>query len=174
MYERALPSVFSQTLPVSQIAIVVDHERKGAWETRNTAVKMATTEWIGFLDDDDELLPHHFQTLIQAAHDHNADVVWGWFKVVGGTDPFPGHKGKQWDITNPHIFPITCLVRRDLIVRSKAVFQADPHNSGAWETQDFPFWKSLHDIGAKFLALNEVTWKWYHHGTNTSGLGSRH
>lgn len=170
---RAIPSVASQTAPVSSIAVVVDTNRTGAWETRNKTLDMATTEWVGFLDDDDELLPHHFQSLLTAAHQNDADVVWGWFKVIGGTDPFPTHRGRQWDVDNPHIFPITCLIRRSLIKESGARFAPDIHNLGDWRAQDFPFWEALHKAGGKFLAIPDVTWNWYHHTSNTSGLGTR-
>lgn len=173
LLSRALPSVFSQSTPVSNIAVYTDHKREGAWEARNKTIEMAKTEWIGFLDDDDELLPHHFSTLLGAALEHDADVVWGWFQVVGGTDPFPAHRGRQWDVNDPHIFPITCLVRRELITQSNARFLPDIHGLGDWHSQDFPFWFSLHSVGAKFLAIPDITWKWHHHGSNTSGLGSR-
>lgn len=171
--ERALPSVLKQTVPVADIAIATDYNRIGAWDARNRATRMARTEWVGFLDDDDELMPHHFETLLKAATENNADVVWGWFDVVGGTDPFPMHRGRQWDINDPHIFPITCMVRRELIELSGAQFLVDTHNLGDWHAQDFPFWKALYDAGAKFFAIPDTTWKWYHHGENTSGLGSR-
>lgn len=173
LINRVLPSVLSQSIPVADIAIAMDTERVGAWETRNRALDMATTEWVGFLDDDDELLPHHFQTLLGHAHYHNADVVWGWFNVIGGTDPFPLHRGRQWDVNNPHIFPITCLIRRSFIVNSSARFAPDYDKTGNWDIQDFPFWKSLHEAGAKFLATPDITWNWYHHASNTSGLGTR-
>lgn len=173
LVQRALPSVFAQTTPVSNISIFVDHNRKGAWEARNKTVEMSTTEWVGFLDDDDELLPHHFSTLLKAALENDADVVWGWFQVIGGTDPFPLHRGRQWDVNDPHIFPITCLVRRELIVQSNAKFLPDVNGLGDWGLQDLPFWHSLHSAGAKFLAIPDITWNWYHHGSNTSGLGSR-
>lgn len=174
LYERAIPSVVSQTLPVSNIAVVVDHQRIGAWNTRNKAIQMATTDWIGFLDDDDALLPHHFEILMRTALENKADVVWGWFEVIGGTDPFPSYRGKQWNVNDSHIFPITCLVRRELIVESKAEFKEDMPKHGSWQLQDFPFWKALYDVGANFLAIDDITWKWYHHGANTSGLGNRH
>lgn len=172
--ERAVPSALAQTLPVSSIAITMDYSREGAWDARNRALSMVTTTWIGFLDDDDELLPHHFQTLMDAAISNDADVVWGWFKVIGGTDPFPAHRGRQWEVSDPHIFPITCLVRNELVVESFARFASDDENTGSWGVQDLPFWMTLHNAGAKFLAIPDVTWNWYHHGSNTSGLGTRY
>jgi glycosyltransferase involved in cell wall biosynthesis len=170
---RVLPSVFSQTYSVSEICISLDFKKEGAWENRNNAIKMANSEWIAFLDDDDEFQPHHVETLLAAAHENQSDVTWGWFDVIGGSDPFPMHRGRQWDINDPHIFPITCIVRRSLILDSKAVFMPEKSNIGAWGIQDFPFWKSIYDAGGKFFGIPDITWNWHHHGANTSGLPNR-
>jgi glycosyltransferase involved in cell wall biosynthesis len=170
LHSRAIPSVITQKYPVSEIAIAIDHEKKGAWETRNNVIKMANSEWIAFLDDDDELLPHHIETLMNAAHEQKADVVWGWFDVIGGSDPFPLNRGRQFDIKDPYAFPITCLVRNSLIKDSKAKFMADEKGFGAWQCQDLPFWESLYNAGGTFLAIPDITWNWHHHGKNTSGL----
>jgi len=170
---RALPSVFTQTHPVSEIAVSLDLKKEGAWENRNNAIKMANSEWIAFLDDDDEFQPHHVGTLLTAAHEHQADVVWGWFDVIGGSDPFPQSRGVQWNPDSSLIFPITCLVRRSLILDADATFKVDEPSWGSWFHQDYPFWKSIHDVGGKFLAIPDTTWNWYHHGQNTSGLPNR-
>jgi hypothetical protein len=127
------------------------------------------------LDDDDEFLPHHITLLQRAAMETGADVVWGWFDVVGGTDPFPLHRGKQWDIGEQyphgfsHIFPITVLLRRELAMDAKF----EPDQLGNWDGQDFPFWKKMWDAGAKFHAIPDTTWLWHHHSNNTSGLPNR-
>jgi glycosyltransferase involved in cell wall biosynthesis len=170
---RAIPSILNQTEPIDQLCINVDNEGKGAWESRNATMSMAKTDWIAFLDDDDEWLPHHIETLLAAAQENDADVVWGWFDVINGNDPFPQHRGRQFDINDPHCFTITCMVKRELIISSGAEFKYDENKTGAWEVQDFPFWKSLHDGGAKFHAIEETTWNWHHHHGNTSGLPSR-
>lgn len=170
---RAIPSVLAQTHAPTEIAVHIDHERHGAWENRNRTIAMATSEWVAFLDDDDELLPEHLATLLGVANDTGADVTWGWFEVVNGQDPFPQHRGRQWDINDPHIFPITTLVRRSLILDAQASFAPDPDRTGNWGTQDYPFWAALHAAGGTFHGVPDITWRWHHHGKNTSGLPSR-
>lgn len=170
---RALPSVLAQTRKADAIAISSDNHKQGAWENRNNGAHMARTKWLAFLDDDDELLPHHLEFLIDFAETNSADVVWGWFEVVGGTDPFPQHRGRQWDINDPHIFPITALINTQLMYDSGAAFQGDPNGTGNWGVQDFPFWKALHDAGGTFLGSDVITWRWWHHGRNTSGVPQR-
>lgn len=171
--ERALPSIYAQTYAVDAIAIANDTTRTGAWTTRNNAIAMAKTDWVALLDDDDELLPHHLELLIATAEEQQADVVWGWFEVIGGSDPFPSDRGRQWNVNEPHVFPISTLIRRDLILAANAEFTVDAKDWGSWYEQDFPFWKAIHDIGGKFYAIPDITWRWYHHGKNTSGLPSR-
>lgn len=171
--QRALPSVSAQTVKPDAIAISIDNERSGAWTNRNKAMAMVQTKWLAFLDDDDELLPHHLEHLLWLAESTNSDVCYGWFEVIGGNDPFPQHRGRQFDIADPHIFPITALVNADLVKSSGACFEGDPGQTGNWGVQDLPFWRTLWDAGAKFMGSETVTWRWHHHVGNTSGLPSR-
>jgi hypothetical protein len=173
LQQRALPSVWRQTYPVDAVAVSVDYHRQGAWWNRNATVAMVATRWLAFLDDDDELLPHHLECLTAVAAEHDADVVWGWFEVVGGTDPFPTKRGRPWDPAQPHAFPITALVNAELVREAGAQFAADLRGLGSWEDQDLPFWSALAAAGGRFVATPEITWRWWHHKANTSGLPSR-
>jgi glycosyltransferase involved in cell wall biosynthesis len=99
MLHQAVDSVLAQTVECVPI-IVQDRHRLGAWATRNEALEIALCGqfgWVGFLDDDDYLLPHHVEHLLAVAREHQAQVVWSWFQVEGGTDPFPQHRGRQYD-----------------------------------------------------------------------------
>lgn len=176
MLGRAMASVCAQDHPVADVAVAVDLEREGAWVARNRAATMAChsgAHWVAFLDDDDELLPCHCSTLLRAAEDAQADVVWGWFTVAGGADPFPHYRGRQYDAAQPHIVPITYMVRAQLLhqaLRDMGGFQ--PDGIGAWDNQDQPLLDYYHREG-RMLAVEDTTWRWYHHGTNTSGLPTR-
>jgi GT2 family glycosyltransferase len=159
-------SIAKQTEPVCSIAITMDDQHQGAGPTRTRALRMVQTEWTAFMDDDDELLPDHLAKLFAAAKETEADVLWPWFKVVGGTDPFPHARGVQLDVENPHIFPICTLVRTELA--QEAEFPGE-NLTGAWLNDDWPFWRKLADAGAKFHAIPDVTWYWHHHGYGTPG-----
>lgn len=169
---RAVVSVTRQTRPVAAISVAQDLTHAGAWGTRNAALAAVRTEWTGFLDDDDELYPHHCEFLLDLADEHEADMVWGWFDVAGGNDPLDG-RGRQFDPDNPHTVPITYLVRTELLhaaVEWTGGFLAD--EAGAWDNQDAPLFIAIAQMG-KTWHDPRATWRWHHHGKNTSGLPSR-
>lgn len=167
---RALTSITAQTTPVAGVAVAYDHDHLGAGPTRTRALRQVQTEWVAFLDDDDELLPHHLETLLTCAHATDADVIWPWFHVVGGSDPIACNRGKQWNPTQPHTFPMTTLVRNELAQRC---YFPEPLEGVDCSGEDFAFWMQLSDLGAKFQHVNEVTWRWFHNTGNTAGLPSR-
>lgn len=172
---QAVYSVEQQIEKPKDTIIVQDTEGVGPGFMRNFGVNRATTEWIAFLDDDDEFLPHHLATLVHTANIYCADVVWPWFRVQGGTDPFPKNRGKQWDVGHPHIFPITTLVRRSWFQEvggfddGHMLDPNDPESGRIVNGEDWRLWLRLSEAGARFRHVDEVTWLWNHHGKNTSG-----
>lgn len=178
---RAVHSVEKQDYPRELVDthIITDSQGFGPAEMRNVGVARADTEWIAFLDDDDYLLPNHLSTLFLAQERTEADVVWPWFRVEGGGgDPFPKHRGRQWNPDDPHIFPITTLVRKskfDEVGGFTALGEVpDPNDpTRTVSGEDWRLWLALSAAGAQFHHVNEVTWVWRHHGKNTSGLPDR-
>lgn len=170
MLRRAIESVLVQTLPASGISIAIDHDRHGAAWTRTQALYGARTDWVAFLDDDDEFKPEHLAELALCQRETGADVVFPWFDTVGGSDPFPMFEGKEWDPAAPHMFPITTLVRRSHALVAGG-FVTEGHLNGAGE--DWLFWLTLRNNGCKIVHLNKRTWIWHHHGLNTSGMPER-
>lgn len=87
LLERALASVYAQTVPAHEIVVVDDGSRDdtaarmaghrgrvnflqqqnaGAGVARNTGMQAATGDWIAFLDSDDVWSPDHLQKLAEA------------------------------------------------------------------------------------------------------------
>lgn len=165
---RALESAWAQKLPFTDVHVVVDVDKEGAPATRTKGLDAVRTRWTAFLDDDDELYPEHLETLIYFVLEHDADLVYPWYDVAGGADPFPQFEGREWDPTEPHMFPITVLARTELL-QATGGFRTYPdgrHEGG----EDWQMWLSLLAEGAKFVHCPKRTWKW-HHGPhhNTSG-----
>ena len=70
---------------------VVNHpENKGLSAARNTGIKAATTEWVYFLDSDDELTPQCIEWMVEQVKLHpSVDFVIGGIKVVGSNWSYP-------------------------------------------------------------------------------------
>lgn len=132
---RALHSVLHQTHPASAVVIAQDVEKRGAAFTRHRALVGARTEWVAFLDDDDEIDSNHLAVLLNTAEEHGADYVWSRFRI-GYPYSQPGALGQvrlkdgitfrdgpaplgagtfdQWNDDQPAQTTITTLVRRSL------------------------------------------------------------
>ena len=168
MLERAAASVRAQTVPVEHI-LAEDIHHMGAAITRAHGLALVETEWTAFLDSDDEMDPDHIEQLLACAADTGADYVYPWFRVRGGTDPFPMFFGKPFDPECPNSTTITILVRTEL---AKAVnFASDPAVQVSGE--DFQFTLGCIAAGAKIVHLPRRSWTWHHTGMNTSGLPDR-
>jgi glycosyltransferase involved in cell wall biosynthesis len=178
MMASTVHSVLTQTRPVDAISIAVDHRHEGAAPTRNRALAGVRTEWTAFLDDDDTMNPNHIELLLAHAEKTGADVVYPWFDVPDGFDPFPVYEGQPFnekalrEVQN--YIPVTVLVRTGL---ARGVGGFESRNSstagGASPCEEWGLWLKLLDIGARFSHLDQRTWKWNWHPGNTSGRGDR-
>jgi len=173
MLREALRSVAEQTLAPDTIIVQKDVEHEGAAVTRQKGTDRVDTEWCGFVDDDDIVYPQHLERLYETMQATGADVVYPWFDCTG--DPFPQFEGLPWDSDNPHLFPVTFLARTEAIREAGGWRSASEelygHNLVSGE--DWRLVLSLVEIGAKIVHLPERTWRWVHHGQNSSGLPER-
>lgn len=165
---RAIESATKQRRPFSDMFIETDVDKRGAGPTRTRGMMQVQTKWTAFLDDDDVLYPQHLDVLIHHALDYDADLVYPWFDVVGGTDPFPMHEGKVFDRDNPTMFPVTVLAKTEVLQASHG-FPLAQHNDG----DDWPLWKELCAMGANIVHVNQRTWAYHHDSGNTSGRPDR-
>lgn len=169
MLGRAVRSIEAQTVPVATV-LAEDIHHKGAPLTRHCGLQLVDTEWTAFLDSDDELDPDHIEHLLACAQDTGADYVYPWFRVAGGTDPFPMFFGRPWDNDAPHQTTITILVRTEL---AQAVgFHNPPEGDtvgGQRGGEDWHFTLGCLAAGARIVHLPRRSWTWHHTGFNTSG-----
>jgi glycosyltransferase involved in cell wall biosynthesis len=170
MTQRALISVANQSRPVQQVSIAVDTNHEGSWVTRQRALDGARTDWVAFLDDDDEWYPTHIEALLRYARQHQADYVFSWFDCYPPEyfhDPL-GHFGKPWNADAPHHTTITVLVRTWL-ARTVGFTPPDPGDVAGGE--DWRFTLGCNELG-KIVHLPLRTWRWHWHpgdSPNTSG-----
>lgn len=173
---RAMASIESQRLLPTAVVVEQDVDRQGAAVTRQRALERVETEWVAFLDDDDEMLPWHLETLLESANARCADYVYSWYWVRGGTDPRPEVFGREFDPCNPVQTTITTLVRTELaqacgftVDGDEDLTSPDRHFAG----EDWRFTKRCLDAGAHIVHAPYRTWIWHHWEGNTSGLPSR-
>ncbi len=183
--KRAVSSVLAQDTPVSQIVVSIDNERLGAGANRNKAWQAAQTEWVAFLDDDDELHPNHISTLLRHAEEHpEAGVIFPWYRIVqygnkdvGSLHPAPGPDADIADLirNNMDFLPINVLVKKS-ILEEHGGFHTDAGAGG----EDWRLWNHLLSRGIVFSHAPGITWTWHHWGYgmpgqpgNTSGVPHR-
>jgi glycosyltransferase involved in cell wall biosynthesis len=180
MLQRALASIWAQEVAPDAVIVTLDTDRRGAPYNRDAGLAKVDTEYVAFLDDDDELYPQHLRLLLAVAAQTGADLVYPWFDVLGGTDPFAEHFGQPWSNDAPHQVPVTFLART-VAVRDALGFSGgwDPaHDPGIDAVgnragEDWQLILRLCKANARIVHLPERTWAWHHHGANTSGLPSR-
>lgn len=173
--KRAMASVHAQTLQADAIVFRLDMEKEGAPANRHKALMQVETDWVAFLDDDDEFLPEHLETLMTCAKTTGADYVYSWYNVIGGGDPLP-HFGKPFDPCDPVQTTITTLVRTDLAKQVGFLFtdnEVEPTPDGNRAGEDWMFTLGIIEAGGLIVHAPHRTWNWYHHGYNTSGLPDR-
>lgn len=61
--------------------IVLDQQNKGVSVARNMGLKMAKGEYVGFVDADDFVSAHYFETLYSLAKEHLVDIIISDFYV---------------------------------------------------------------------------------------------
>ena len=165
MLERALRSVLAQTLQPQAIVVVNDDGRRGAGWTRRTLLNDVSTEWIAWLDSDDEWMPEHLQKLMAVAVETDSVFVNSWFH---GNEPFK-HMGIPLDPCNIHHTTMTVLVRTDIAKRVGFHDSQPP----PFSNEDWGFITGVAAIccaeGLKMTHLPERTWHYHQQGQNTSG-----
>lgn len=141
------------------VVIELDEKRTGAAATRNRGLERVATEWVAFLDDDDELYPHHLKACLRRAHFAKADVVYPGYDTVG-EDPVNcfGIPFNPTMLRRINFIPVTALARTEL-VRSVGGFVEHPDINGD-PCEDWGLWLRLLDAGATFAHLPMKTWLW--------------
>ena len=165
MLTRALTSVAAQTQKPEVIRLYHDSERKGAGWARRSLLSLVDTEWIAWLDSDDEWLPDHLEKLMRVALTTDSVFVYSWFQ---GNDPL-GHFGLPFNPCTPHHTTMGFLARTDI---SQEVSFPDSQESGV-SNEDWihilGFAKICCERGLKMTHLAEKTFIYHQQGQNTSG-----
>jgi glycosyltransferase involved in cell wall biosynthesis len=166
LLQRALNSIIAQTLQPSAIVVVNDLERLGAGDTRQRLLDTVDTEWLAWLDSDDEWDANHLEDLYRTAMETESVYVYSWFKSPA--DPL-GHFGLPFNPCTPHHTTMTVLVRTEL---AKEV-GFPPSAQGRYSNEDWAFITGVSALacerGLKMTHLAKRTWTYHMTGQNSSG-----
>lgn len=173
---RALNSVWNQTRQPDEVFVEMDEHWTGPCETRNRILDRVTTDYVAWLDDDDELHPNHLDVLLRTAVSEDADLVYPWFTREDAIDPFETLMRRQlcgapfddslrdYVLTTNNFIPITTLIRTSKL---KEVGGFPLRNSDDWPhpaNEDWGCWIRLLRAGARFVHAPYRTWHWHRHG----------
>lgn len=167
---RALDSVLAQTRQPDAIIVANDRDRRGAGWSRQSILDQAETEWIAWLDSDDEWYPQHLEKLLKVAEATGAVFVFPWFDAVGARDPL-GHFGLPFNPATPHHTTTTYLVRTEL---AQHIGYTQELTTNQWSNnEDWIHLLGLCEIAVQnnllMLHLAERTWRYNIDGDNSSG-----
>ncbi len=184
LLKRALASADAQTAP-HELVLVTARDDEGAAETRNRALEKVTTPWIAWLDDDDELLPDHVESLLMEAFIRDVDLVYPGMRIIGMNDPLAVQndegvwvnpygmpftkKSEEHLRVHGNFIPITYLVKTEC-VRLAGGFPIPFTEEWPRDCEDYGLILKMLDQGVKIAHLKKRTWIYHVHGKNTGGL----
>jgi glycosyltransferase involved in cell wall biosynthesis len=166
LLNRALASVAAQTLQPHAVIVVNDEARLGAGATRRELLEAVRTEWIAWIDSDDEWYPLHLEKLHKVAVETGSVYVFSWFDAM--LDPL-GHFGLPFNPCTPHHTTMNVLVRTDIAQEVGFNDNAD----GPYANEDWGFITGVAKLccerGLKMTHLAERTWTYHMGHGNSSG-----
>jgi tetratricopeptide (TPR) repeat protein len=136
-------------------------------EAANACIEAAHGEWLNFLDDDDELLPHHVTTLLSTSRPKNERVMYARARVHDANGNLTGHCGLAGFPIRFYyenlMTPNATMIHRSLV---EAGVRFDPAFS-IYEDHDFFVACAAH---TRLIFVDAETCIWNAHDGN-SGLG---
>lgn len=180
MLGRALLSVHTQTRKPDEIIVRVDTKGQGAAVTRNACWQAATSDYVAFLDDDDEWLPDHLERCLAALEAAKATLAYPWFQLVGWAEATPERPDPLATMQNGQLvhplgvpfgpeqeqhyrkyafIPITCVVKRTALVQTGGFPVPGSEDWPMEDCEDWGGWLRLLDVGAKFVHVPHRTWR---------------
>lgn len=177
----ALTSIDTQTLKPGTVHVQNDLYREGAPANRDRGIAEVKTKYVALLDDDDYFYPDHLETLYSTALDTDADIVYSWFDVDGGIDPFPENFGQPWNPLKPVQTTIAILAKTDVIRKAGgysntlnlSMDELGEFAQGNTAGEDFRMVFNANKQGAKIIHVPKRTWAYVHWSGNTSGQPDR-
>jgi len=178
MLQRAIESVKNQTLKPEAHIVKLDENKIGGAAMIDSIVAEARTKYVMILDDDDEFLPDHIESLYKKIEQEQADLVYPHFKYATRGDG--GHLEKffsvPWDNRYPHQVPLTWICRTDVFLEMGGFskdFDPNSYNidgEGNRIGYDYLFILRLVQNDKRIVHLPKVTWIYHDDRISTLGM----
>jgi glycosyltransferase involved in cell wall biosynthesis len=179
---RALTSVFRQTVPPAEIIVVDDGSTppvsnaifdgvprgvvtkllrhdvpKGASASRNLGISAASSEFISFLDDDDEFLPNKIEFLSKKIAELDCDIIHHSATIAYDIE------GVQYNTSINTGFNFEELLTENLVggtpvscVKRHLLLEIGSFDSELPALQDWDLWLRAAQRGARFCSVPSV------------------
>jgi len=151
-------------------ATVIRHqENQGEAGARNTGVRAARCDWVGFLDSDDEWLPDHLATIWPRRNGHAAVAATALYRL-GHEVRFLGHPARRPTVIHSPadlVFPSNPVPVSGVVARRDILLELDgfrPWKTGA----DLDMWIRTAARGT-ILACPEPGYIYHLHDGQVSG-----
>lgn len=165
---EACASVIEQTEEVAHL-VWLDVDKQGPAYCRNQLLDRVQSEWVGFLDDDDLLDPHHVAALMALLSNGGGqpDLAWSRCRVTAAphiqppriAQPMrPDYRGLMQPGARNFI-PVTVIARTESIRRAGGFDPADRY-------EDWALWVRMLRQGQRFAHLPLTTWTYRFLGEN--------
>ncbi len=113
----------------------------------NRAVELSQGEWIAPLDDDDEFLPNHMETLLDLALERRAEFAYGKLLTVG-------HPTEPYLFLFPPVFNGVGM-QAAIYLRALAFFECDVYSWAMEEGTDWNVVRRMREAGVLMVATEE-------------------
>jgi Glycosyl transferase family 2 len=120
----------------------------------NRAVELCSGEWIAALDDDDEMLPHHMETLLELALRTRAEFVYGALEKVGAPED------ERHLFHFPAKFAFTAM-QAAIYLRGLSFVECDIHSWAVDEPIDWNLIRRMRDAGVLMAATDVTVTRYY-------------
>jgi hypothetical protein len=120
----------------------------------NRAVELSQGDWIAPLDDDDELLPNHIETLLDLALECRAEYAYGKLEQVAESGP------------EPYIFSFPPELGRvgmaqNIYLRGLSFFELDVYSWAMDEPADWNVIRRMREAGVRMAATEQPVARHY-------------
>jgi teichuronic acid biosynthesis glycosyltransferase TuaG len=151
-------------------ATLLTQENSGVSKARNMGLKTAESEFLLFLDQDDQLLPGAVENMLSTAKSENADFVYGDYYQVDleGNDPL---RVSQPDVTRApekQLLEINCSASVCCLFRRAAIVDVGGFDEAMMGCEDWDLYLRLALAKAKLRYIDAPVFKFRVHFSSTS------